>query len=255
MRDDCLHQEHCQPCYMTLTAASKEFVMERIDLLESVNRASRNWTFVVDRRVSDNSSMSHNYSAADIFSLTYRSMCLAIALKQFVVNITGNMRTQWTWKRCLKFSIEAMNDVREEFYSSFATLSRWHRKFARHRYYFYKCPQAKNVCPRFFVDSNPDAMDAFKKHDGIANIKDLRVEMMLEYVHTQLIPKLMVRREGSLFDDNGNDKDITGVQEKIITPTTKEAFLQAYGLSTLSITTLARWMHACGFRYKEALLC
>jgi hypothetical protein len=44
MRDDCLHQEHRQPCYMTLTAVSKEFVMERIELLESVNRASSNWT-------------------------------------------------------------------------------------------------------------------------------------------------------------------------------------------------------------------
>ena len=227
----------------------KTVVMERIELLESVNRASSNWTFVIDRRVSDHSSTSHNYSAADIFSLRYRSMYLAIALKQFVLNVTGDLRTQWTWKRCLEYSIEAMNDVGVEFYSSFSTLSRWHRKFARHRHYFYKSPPAKNVCPRFFTD-NPDAMEAFKKH-GVANIKDLRVKMMLEYVHTQLIPKLMVRREGSLFDDNGDDEEDVGMQAAKVTPTTKEAFLQAYGLSTLSITTMARWMHACGFRYKK----
>jgi hypothetical protein len=37
-------------------------------------------------------------------------------------------------------------------------------------------------------------MDAFKRHD-VANIKDLRVEMMLEYVHHELVPKLMVKQQ------------------------------------------------------------
>jgi hypothetical protein len=174
-------------------------------------------------------------------------MYLALALKQFVLNVTGDLRTQWTWKQCLQYAIEAMNDVGVEFYSSFATLSRWHRKFARHRFYFYKAPEAKTVCPRFFVD-NPDAMDAFKKH-GVANIKDLRVEMMLEYVHHELVPKLMVKRDGCLFDDDGGDA--VGVLAEVVTPAAKEAFLQSYGLSSLSISTMARWMHACGFRYKK----
>jgi hypothetical protein len=107
------------------------------------------------------------------------------------------------------------------------------------------------VCPRFFID-NPDAMEAFKKH-GVANIKDLRVEMMLEYVHSEVIPKLMVRREDSLFDDNGDDdeQDIAGIRAQHVTPTTKQAFLQEDGLSTLSITTMSRWMRACGFRYRK----
>ncbi|KAI2493985.1 hypothetical protein MHU86_20559 [Fragilaria crotonensis] len=230
----------------------KDIVLERIELLESVNRAARNWNLIIDK--STGSSKSHYYSEADVFSLRYRSMYLAIALKQFVLNVTGDISTQWTWKRCLQYAIEEMNDVGVEFYSSFATLSRWHRKLARNRYYFYKAPEAKNVCPRFFID-NPDAMEAFKKH-GVENIKDLRVEMMLEYVHSQLIPKLIVRRDCALFDDNGDDvQEIAGRQEEI-TPTTKDEFLQSYGLSTLSITTMARWMHACGFRYKkrEALL-
>ena len=39
-------------------------------------------------------------------------MYLAIALKQFVLNVIGNMKTQWTWKQCLQFAIKnAMNDV------------------------------------------------------------------------------------------------------------------------------------------------
>jgi hypothetical protein len=142
-----------------------------------------------------------------------------------------------------------MNDVGVEFYSSFSTLSRWLRKYACYRYYFYKVPEAKTVCPGFFVD-NPDAMEAFKNH-GVANIKDLQVEMMLEYVHNELVPKLMVKRNGCLHNNDGDHRDaVVGVVETV-TPTTKEAFLQSYGLSSLCITTMARWMHACGFRYKK----
>ena len=224
--------------------------MEGIETFESVNCSAGNWNFLVVDSSAGDQSLKY-YSEADVFSLRFRSMYLAIALKQFVLNVTGDMKTQWTWKRCLQFAINEMNDVGVDFYSSFSTLARWHRKFALNRFFFYKAPDAKNVCPRFFLD-NPDAMEAFKKY-GVANIKDLRVEMMLEYVHSELVPKLMLMREGPLFDDNGDDERVVvGVQaEQQIAPATKEAFLQAYRLPNLGITTITRWMHACGFRYKK----
>ena len=78
--------------------------------------------------------------------------------------------------------------------------------------------------------------------------------MMREYVHSELIPKLMPMREGPpLFDDNGDDESVVvGVQaEQQIAPTTKEAFLQAYCLPNLGITTITRWKRACGFWYKQ----
>jgi hypothetical protein len=123
----------------------------------------------------------------------------------------------------------------------------------------FQSSKGKKACPRFYVD-NPDAMDAFKKH-AIANIKDLRVEMMLEYMHHELVPKLMLKRENNscLFDDNGDDhntaavdnNNTVAVSNELVMPSTRTAFLQSYGLSTISIATIARWMHACGFRYKK----
>jgi hypothetical protein len=238
----------------------KEIVMERIEMLEAVNRSPSSWKTVIDTRSTsstlDSGAKRHSYSETDAFSLRYRSMYLALALKQFVLNVTDNLKTQWTWKRCLKFAIEAMNDVGVEYYSNFETLRLWHRKFARNRYFYYKTPEPKTLYPAFFVE-NPDAMEAFKKY-GVAHIKDLRVEMMLEYVHQELIPKLMLKREGSgLFDDNGDEAAdvLVGVSaDKVVAPqppTNKASFLQSYGLSTISIATMARWMHACGFRYKK----
>jgi hypothetical protein len=75
-------------------------------------------------------------------------------------------------------------------FDNFETLRLWHRKFARNRRYYYKRPEPKTSYPVFV--ENPDAMKAFTKY-GIAHIKDLRVEMMLEYVHQELIPKLMLK--------------------------------------------------------------
>ena len=235
----------------------KEIVMERIEMLEAVNRSPSNWKTVIDTRSTstiDSGSKQHSYSETDAFSLRYRSMYLALALKQFVLNVTDNLKTQWTWKKCLQFAIEAMNDVGVEYYSNFETLRIWHRKLARNRYFYYKTPEPKTLYPAFFVE-NPDAMEAFKKY-GVAHIKDLRVEMMLEYVHQELIPKLMLKREASgLFDDNGDDAaNVVGVTDKRVVPqppTNKASFLQSYGLSTISIATMARWMRACGFRYKK----
>ncbi|KAI2509539.1 hypothetical protein MHU86_4916 [Fragilaria crotonensis] len=232
--------------------------MKRIELLETVNHASRNWKTVVDTRCHDRrASRFESYSEADIFSLRFRSMYLALALKQFVANVTGDMQTQWTWKRCLMYAIRAMNDVGIEIYSNFATLARWHRKLAQNRCFFYCAPDPKTSYPPFFQD-NPDAVEAFKKH-GVANLKDLSVELMYEYVHNDLIPRLMVKRrhkDASLFDDDGGmnnhgveEGTITGVEA--IAPTTRDAFLQSYGLSKLCMTTVGRWMHACGFKYKK----
>ena len=192
----------------------KEIVMERIKILESVNHAASehieisesvnhaasNWKIIADMRMGG--IFKSHYSESDVFLLQYMSMYLALALKQFVLNITGY----------LHHVIKAMNDVGVKFYPSFATLSRWHRKFACHWYFFYKAPEAETVCPRFFVD-HPDAMDAFKNH-GIANMKDLQVEMMLEYVHNELVPKLMVKQDGCLFNDDGDHGDAFQEQHK-----------------------------------------
>jgi hypothetical protein len=36
----------------------------------------------------------------------------------FLLNVTEDLRSQWTWKGCLHFAIEAMNDVGVEFFQA-----------------------------------------------------------------------------------------------------------------------------------------
>jgi hypothetical protein len=63
---------------------------------------------------------------------------------------------------------------------------------------------------------------------------------------------------GCLFNDIG-DEDTTAVDNnntvalsnELVMPLARAAFWQSYGLSTNSIATVARWMHACGFWCKK----
>ena len=245
----------------------RAIVMDRIELLESVNRKGKNWKNVVESGTW--STETCPYSESDVLTLRLRSMYLALALRQFVLNMTDDLRTQWTWKRCLLSAIEQMNDIGVEYYSNYRTLARWHRKLAKHRLYFCKTPESKTMIPPFFCD-NPDALEAFKRY-GVANIQDLRVELMYSYVHQDLIPKLLSKAEhNGLFDDDGDEctsnvvvvgggastttSDINDKEVEIsrsITQTPKDFFLETYRLRTLGITTIARWMYAVGFRYKK----
>jgi hypothetical protein len=105
-------------------------------------------------------------------------------------------------------------------------------------------------------------MDAFKRY-GVANIQDLWVELMYNYVHQDHIPKLLQKaQQNGLFNDDGDECNapVVGVpattaadnniEDVGVTPisTPKDLFLQIYRLQKFGITTIAKWMHAAGFR-------
>ena len=111
----------------------KSIELDRIELLESVNRNGKNWTSVVEP--GSWSVETCPDSESDIHTLQLRSMyyIALLALRQCVCHITGDMKTQWTWKKCL--AIERMNDVGIEYYTNFRKLARWQRKLAMHRHF------------------------------------------------------------------------------------------------------------------------
>ncbi len=80
----------------------------------------------------------------------------------------------------------------------------------------------------------------------MANFKDPSFELMFVYVLNNLIPRLMVKRRqenACLFDDDGGNKNngVVGAitTGKVVTPKTRDTFLQAYGQSKLCMTTVA----------------
>jgi hypothetical protein len=94
----------------------KSIVLDHIELLELVNRNGKIWTKVVEP--GSWSVETWPYSESGIHTLRLRSMCIALALRQFVCRVTSDMKAQWTWKKCLVLAIERKNDVGIEYYTN-----------------------------------------------------------------------------------------------------------------------------------------
>ncbi len=83
----------CKLLYKT-NCDVKAFVLERIEVLESGNCSAMNWKNVIGARCTPSSKTKSHYSESDFILLRYRSMYLALVLKQFVLNVTNNLKTQ-----------------------------------------------------------------------------------------------------------------------------------------------------------------
>ena len=66
----------------------KAIVIERFELLESIDGGPANWDGVVNSRYTTVRTVSQQFSKLDVFSLRDRSLFLALALKQFVLHVT-----------------------------------------------------------------------------------------------------------------------------------------------------------------------
>ena len=152
------------------------------------------------------------------------------------------------WQQCLEDAIQKMNDMGVECYTYWRNLQRWHQKFVVRMGTFVKAP-GKNTClPQYFLE-NPDAQEAFKQH-GIKCLKELKVELMHEYVNGTMVPAMMNSKGLSIVSGSGSNNEIDGANDgQEISVDTKMEYLKSYGLSKLTIQTVAHWMHAVGFRY------
>ncbi len=111
---------------------------------------------------------------------------------------------------------------------------------------FGKAPEPNNILASFFVE-NPDSTEAFKTH-GVSILKSLTLEVIHTNMHDHLIPTLMATLgRGVLRVDNEDAQSFLLSEEAEIMAEAKSAFLNHYGLSKLTIHTIARWMHAVGF--------
>jgi hypothetical protein len=70
-------------------------------------------------------------------------------------------------------------------------------------------------------------------------------------VKTTVVVYLMTMAVTTMLPAAVDRNNTVAVSTSLVMLSTRTAFLQSYGLSTISIATIARWMHACGFRYKK----
>ncbi len=92
-------------------------------------------------------------------------------------------------------------------------------------------PGKPNLPP--FLQENKDISIKIQQYTR-ENLQQLSVELIMEYVHETILPKLICQLTGAVSGDEQYDND-------------KKDLL---GLKLLSIITVYRWMRAPGFKYE-----
>ena len=131
----------------------------------------------------------------------------------------------FTWGDCCNKACHKMADAQVFKISHGETVRKWHALF-RLNNQFPVVSKEKRQLP-YFLQANWDIAEAIRKY-GRENIDTLGRNMMHMYIHDTLIPKML--------------KDMA-------TGTTKEELLNMYGLKTLCIDTVGKWLIKLGFKY------
>ena len=75
------------------------------------------------------------------------------------------------------------------------------------------------------------------KEYGREKLQEMSVELMTEYVHDVVLPKLCKEATGSIPTDSSYQEDV-------------KLLLKQYGLSCVCIGTVCNWMKKLGFKYQ-----
>ena len=87
-----------------------------------------------------------------------------------------------------------------------------------------------------FLQQNQDTTLAIKQY-ACEHLHELSVELLFEYIHDVVLPKLCKEETGAVPTDDAYSSDLT-------------VLLSKYGLRTISMSTVCCWMKSLGFKYE-----
>lgn len=173
-------------------------IQDRIERLKSVVSKPEGYRDVLADRNEHDTCSEH-----DKFMIRQRAMFISCALiiSQSRLNGEGKGFRQGegdnlSWKECCQEACNKLNECSVTTFINGETIMRWHRKLSQGGDYFPSRQNKKEDIPRFFVD-NPEAHRAFMRY-AIANLTELSVELMVEYLHDKLIPAIHKMRQQML---------------------------------------------------------
>lgn len=137
----------------------------------------------------------------------------------------------------------------QEQYSNPGTLRRWFKRYRDLGRCFPhpnpKTAMSKPLPP--FLEDNPDIKTAFMNH-AKNNLAKLSIESMYDYVHAELVPKIVKDKHKKFIDAKKEEDEIV-----LLPP--KQDVLAELGLRTIGMMTIYKWMLALGFRHKDQTKC
>jgi len=94
-------------------------------------------------------------------------------------------------------------------------------------------PGKHNLPP--FLQQNKDIATSIREY-GRQNLHELSTELMAEYIHSTVVPKMIHEAHGVKIGDDTYDEHL-------------KKLLKQYGLTCISMNTVCNWMNNLGFKY------
>jgi len=124
-------------------------------------------------------------------------MYLALALQYAKENMNG-----WTWKMCCEKAIEMLKICGMRATSCALTVMEWYRKFRLKRG-FQVYIVRKDLPP--FLQMNPEICATIKQY-AREHLAELSIEFLFEYVHSNILPQLVVDFVGQSKEELGEER-------------------------------------------------
>ena len=172
----------------------------------------------------------------DKHMLRIKCQVLCVSLHLALEKMNG-----WTWNQCCAAAIKASKRLGISTVQNPKTVEKWYRSFREKRSFTIPLKYKHNL--PLFLELNPDVCRAIKEYAN-SNLANLSVEMVSEYLHTVILPKMVEQQENSNPLEPGESKE-----DK------EKAILKKFGLTNLCLSTVYRWIKKLGYTYEPRKKC
>ena len=163
----------------------------------------------------------------DVFMILQKIVLLCMSLNNAARYMNGK-----TWMQCCKMALDTGKEIGLTTIDNPRTIMRWHSQFKKERKLCLPFLPNKMKLPPFLLH-NHDVVIKINQYSK-ENIHRLSAQLILEYLHDTIIPEMIKERDNH---DNKSQEEMT------------RELLQEYGLSSLTVGTVCRWMNRLGFKY------
>jgi hypothetical protein len=196
-------------------------ITNQINILKEAQKTSASYKLLLPPHPSK------TFSEHDVFIIRQKISILTLAL-----NNAKRFMPQKTWRECCAMALETAEDMGLSVSTWPRTVMKWYHQFKINRLLAIPyVPDKHKLHP--FLQHNNDVVIRIKEYARL-NIHRLSAELIFAYLHDTIIPELVKER---LNPDNKSTEEMT------------RELLHEYGLSTLSVGTVCRWMNRLGFKY------
>jgi len=221
---------------------AKESVMNQIALLKDAASSFDGYLKVLSSIDRDDVADLSEYS---LYVLRSKITLLILAL-----SISLNKMNSMTWKNCCKEALEQAQTIGITICSNPKTLERYYIEFkANGRVFSMPSITNKHKLPPF-LSENPDVVIAIKQY-GRENLQGMKTELMAEFIHEKVLPA-MVQQAVKIGNSTIDEETLLIYKNACKNEEYEEAkgyLLNQYGLKSITIRTVCRWMKLLGFDY------